>query len=71
MQYPFLPDKTYLEVLGGGRGGGRREGKYLAQTKGDMLCILVLTCFVLFSLFESDDHYFALLSPIKFKPSAT
>ena len=25
MQYPFLPDKTYLEVLGGGGGGGEGE----------------------------------------------
>ena len=68
IQYPFIPDKTYL---GGGGGGGGREGKNLAQTKGDMLCILVLTCFVLFSLFESDDRRFALLSPIKFIASAT
>ena len=64
------PWRLIKHIWGRGEGRRRRERSYLAQTKGDMLCILVLTCFVLLSLFESDDRRFALLSPIKFIASA-
>ena len=42
-------------------GGGGGEGSIYPE--GDVLRSLVLTCLVLFSLFESEDSRLALLSP--------
>ena len=44
-----------IKHMGGGGGS--------IYPEGDMLCSLVLTCLVLFSLFECEDSHFALLSP--------
>ena len=46
-----------IKHIGGGGGGG--GGKGSVYPEGDMLRSLVLTCLVLFSLFESEDSRFA------------
>ena len=46
-----------IKHIGGGWGGG--GGKGSVYPEGDMLRSLVLTCLVLFSLFESEDSRFA------------
>ena len=46
-----------------GVGGGGGVGKGSVYPEGDVLRSLVLTCLVLFSLFESEDSRLALLSP--------
>ena len=43
--------------------GGGGVGKGSVYPEGDVLRSLVLTCLVLFSLFESEDSRLALLSP--------
>ena len=44
-------------------GGGEGVGKGSVYPEGDVLRSLVLTCLILFSLFESEDSRLALLSP--------